>query len=109
MKGDRKVKEIILTLVERTVREYQPEKVILFGSYAYGEPTRDSDIDFLVVAEGRLSAGEAYGMRRDFYKDYSVSVQLVCMSREEFEETRDIVGGIAYPAAKYGETLYEKP
>jgi predicted nucleotidyltransferase len=31
------------------VREFQPEKIILFGSYAYGNPTWDSDVDLLVV------------------------------------------------------------
>jgi len=29
----------------------QPEKIILFGSYAYGEPQKDSDIDLLVVTQ----------------------------------------------------------
>jgi predicted nucleotidyltransferase len=31
------------------VQEFQPERVILFGSYAYGTPTPDSDVDLLVV------------------------------------------------------------
>lgn len=31
------------------VREFEPLKVILFGSYAYGTPTEDSDVDLLVV------------------------------------------------------------
>lgn len=35
-------------ILER-LKPLQPEKVILFGSYAYGEPTKDSDIDLLVV------------------------------------------------------------
>ena len=35
-------------IIER-LKPLQPEKVILFGSYAYGEPTKDSDIDLLVV------------------------------------------------------------
>lgn len=35
--------------VQRLVREYQPRQVILFGSYAYGSPTADSDVDLLVV------------------------------------------------------------
>ena len=30
-------------------REFSPEKIILFGSYAYGKPTSDSDVDLLVV------------------------------------------------------------
>jgi predicted nucleotidyltransferase len=39
----------ILTLSERIAREFQPELIILFGSYAYGTPRDDSDIDILVV------------------------------------------------------------
>ena len=30
-------------------RQFRPEKIILFGSYAYGKPTEDSDVDMLVV------------------------------------------------------------
>lgn len=30
-------------------REFKPEKIILFGSYAYGTPTEDSDVDLMVV------------------------------------------------------------
>lgn len=33
------------------VEQVHPEQVILFGSYAYGEPTRNSDVDLLVIAE----------------------------------------------------------
>lgn len=37
--------------VERIARELNPQKIILFGSYAYGAPTPDSDVDLLVVME----------------------------------------------------------
>ena len=30
-------------------REFKPEKIILFGSYAYGKPTKDSDVDLVVI------------------------------------------------------------
>ena len=33
------------------VEQFHPEQVILFGSYAYGEPTKDSDVDLLVIKE----------------------------------------------------------
>ena len=39
----------ILDLSERIAREFRPERIILFGSYAYGRPTVDSDVDLLVV------------------------------------------------------------
>ena len=36
-------------LSRRIAEEFQPDKIILFGSYAYGVPTKDSDVDILVV------------------------------------------------------------
>jgi len=36
-------------LCNRIVQEFQPDRIILFGSYAYGNPTPDSDVDILVV------------------------------------------------------------
>ena len=38
----------IPVIIER-LKQTQPEKIILFGSYAYGEPSEDSDLDILVV------------------------------------------------------------
>jgi hypothetical protein len=43
------------------------------------------------------------------FRDAPLPVQVITMSEEEFEETRDVIGGIAYPAAKYGKVIYEKP
>lgn len=34
---------------QEVVDKFQPEKIVLFGSYAYGEPSQDSDVDLLVV------------------------------------------------------------
>jgi len=42
-------KEIVNRIVEKIKMQYQPEKIILFGSYAWGNPTKDSDIDLLIV------------------------------------------------------------
>ena len=39
----------IADLSERIARQFQPERIILFGSYAYGQPRPDSDVDLLVV------------------------------------------------------------
>ena len=39
----------INAFVKRMVDEFHPRRVVLFGSYAYGEPTADSDVDLLVV------------------------------------------------------------
>jgi uncharacterized protein len=41
--------EDIKNLTARIAREFQPDRIILFGSYAYGRPDNDSDVDILVV------------------------------------------------------------
>lgn len=40
-------------IVRRIVEEYHPLKVILYGSYAYGTPDADSDIDMLIIKDTR--------------------------------------------------------
>jgi len=49
---------ILDEMVRRLVAELQPEQIILFGSYAWGEPNEDSDIDLFVIVpdndEGRI-------------------------------------------------------
>ena len=65
--------EDIERLVRRIAEEFHPQKIILFGSYARGKPTPDSDVDLLVIlpfeghsaykaAEIRLEVGGAFPM-----------------------------------------------
>lgn len=44
--------------VQRIVEELKPEKIILFGSYAYGNPTPHSDVDLLIVMKTTASLKE---------------------------------------------------
>jgi predicted nucleotidyltransferase len=46
--------------VQRIVEELHPEKIVLFGSYANGNPTPDSDVDLLVIMETDLSSSQRY-------------------------------------------------
>ncbi len=48
----------IHTTCDDIVREFAPRQVILFGSYAYGTPTEESDVDMLVVMETQQQASE---------------------------------------------------
>jgi len=51
MVRDKKIRKLISEIVEKIRKEYEPEKIILFGSYAYGKPTEDSDIDLFIIKE----------------------------------------------------------
>jgi predicted nucleotidyltransferase len=46
--------------IQRIVERLAPEKIILFGSYAYGSPTPDSDVDLLIILETTASVKERY-------------------------------------------------
>jgi predicted nucleotidyltransferase len=54
MKMKKEVKIIVSEIVEKLKREYKPLKIILFGSYAYGNPTEDSDIDLLILPNCKI-------------------------------------------------------
>jgi uncharacterized protein len=49
IKGTKIVRENIVQFIRDTVTEFKPEKIILFGSYVYGNPQNDSDVDLLVI------------------------------------------------------------
>ena len=51
MTGSPDIKNTIKRIVQKLIAEYAPRKVILFGSYAYGSPGPDSDIDLLIIKE----------------------------------------------------------
>lgn len=51
MAGLRDGRRVIRQMLKKLVAEYAPQKVILFGSYARGEPGPDSDIDLLIIKE----------------------------------------------------------
>jgi len=47
------IEEKINEFVDKIAKKFKPEKIILFGSYGYGNPNKDSDIDMLVVISSR--------------------------------------------------------
>jgi len=45
----KEVRRTLSEIVEKLKSEYKPQKIILFGSYAYGNPREDSDLDLLIL------------------------------------------------------------
>ncbi len=53
-------RKLVNNLVLRLKQDYDPEQIILFGSYAYGNPTDESDIDLLIIKETKESVLECW-------------------------------------------------
>lgn len=109
--GDRKVRQYIKDLCEQIVRVADPLKIILFGSYAYGTPTEDSDIDLLVIMPFECSSHQqAVNIRRQIAApmplDLLVRTPEFVARRIEMEDffMRDIVeqGKVIYEADDAG-------
>ncbi len=96
-------------VVRRVLTVARPDRIILFGSAATGQMTRDSDIDLLVVEPEPANARDRSVKIRRALGDVQYPVDVVVISSERFEQTKNIIGGIAYPANKYGRVLYEAP
>ncbi|MDD5139132.1 MAG: nucleotidyltransferase domain-containing protein [Verrucomicrobiales bacterium] len=68
----------IKTFCNAVAKQFRPQKIVLFGSYAYGKPTEDSDVDLLVVMNrtrrrgGRMSLQIRHAVPRDFPMDLLV-------------------------------------
>lgn len=98
----------IQSFVDQIVERFKPQKVLLFGSYASGTPTSDSDLDLLVVMLAPPKWEHALLIKSELQRRFPAPLQIIFMKGEEFEETKDVVGGIAYPASHAGRVLYEQ-
>jgi len=53
----KKYQKEIKKITQQIVKNYKPEKIILFGSFAYGKPKENSDVDLLVIKKTRKKFG----------------------------------------------------
>ncbi|MFH1738618.1 MAG: nucleotidyltransferase domain-containing protein [bacterium] len=100
-------KKLIDEIVRRILSVAAPDRIILFGSAATGAMTRDSDIDLLIVETFPQNTRERSVHIRSVLRGLGYPIDIIVISTERFEETKDIIGGIAYPANKYGRVIYE--
>jgi len=98
---------LLQEMVRRILTVARPDKIILFGSAARGEMTKDSDIDLLVVEPAFESNVHRSNELRAALGDVGWPVDVIMMRTARFEETKRYIGGLAYPANKYGRVIYE--
>jgi len=99
--------ELLDEIVARLTAVARPVRVIVFGSAATDSGTADSDIDLLIVldevGDARL---ESVRLRRAL-RGFGMPLDAIGMRTDRFEETKNVGGGIAYPANRYGKVIYE--
>ena len=85
----------------------QPARVILFGSYARGSADKDSDLDLLVVEETLDDKATEYLRLREALGILPTGVDLLLLSRHDFERRSQVKGTMAWRARQEGKVLYD--
>lgn len=100
--------EQIEKILKRIVNRYKPDKVVLFGSYAHGNPTEDSDLDLLVVRSSNLPRYKrAREIRKYLWGITDVPKDIIVYTPEEIDDWKGVEEAFITNIMKKGKILYE--
>jgi predicted nucleotidyltransferase len=86
-----------------------PERIILFGSYGYGKPDRDSDIDLLIIKEDVESKRMEVVKIRKILRGLKRPFDIIVTTPEEFEfYSKEWINSVFAEAKKRGMVVYER-
>lgn len=107
---ERKIDKILNEIVKKLQREYKPLKIILYGSYAYGTPNIDSDIDLLILKNtSERSVDRFVKVKKIIYNPKrKIPVSPLIYSPDEVKERLRIGDDFIREILNKGVTLYEK-
>jgi predicted nucleotidyltransferase len=94
-------------IIKRILGVAEVQRIILFGSAATEEMSKDSDIDLLVLEPAPGDTRQESVRIRQAMRGLGYPFDIIVMAAERFEESKNVVGGVAYPANKYGRVIYE--
>jgi predicted nucleotidyltransferase len=88
------------------LRQLNPERIILFGSYGYGNPDENSDLDICVISDSNIPKPERKKKIRYLLKGISIPKDILAPSVEEYEFYRKEVGSVYMEIDKKGKILW---
>ena len=108
MVASREIQEIVRVILERLVQEYAPERVILFGSYAHGDPRPDSDIDLLIITKTSERFIDRWVTVRGLLSDSrrTVPLETIVLTPEEIAARLAVGDQFLAEIMEKGEVLY---
>ena len=99
--------ELLNEVVRRLVAEFQPEQIILFGSYAWGMPTEDSDVDlFVVVTDSKETPYRREVRAHRCLQRMGFAKDILVRTRAEADRYRDVLASLEHRVFEEGKILY---
>jgi predicted nucleotidyltransferase len=104
-----KVTETLLAeMTQRIVKAFHPDKVILFGSYAYGVPHTDSDVDILVIMASEETMTQRIIRVKDVAKVRFLPMDMLVYTPAEIEQRLAIGDFFIREVLEKGKVLYTR-
>jgi uncharacterized protein len=101
-------KDKISEIVNKIASGYNPDKIILFGSYATGTPNENSDLDLFVIKDTDLPRPQrAVQVRRMIY-GAMIPIDLIVYTPKEVEELKGKKYSFVSEVLNTGKVLYER-
>ncbi len=98
----------IRAVVKQITDQFQPDQVILFGSYAYGKPRPDSDVDLLVVMDTLLKNSEQAAQIACAI-EYHFGLDLLVRTPQQLTERQKLGDFFIQEVIERGKVLYARP
>ena len=102
-------KSLINTILKRLIENLDVVKVILFGSYVYGKPSKDSDLDLLIIVNTKERGIKRYAMVSELLEPRKIPMDIIVKTPEELKHRTKMFDPFIRNILKTGKVLYEKP
>jgi len=87
---------------------FHPERIILFGSYASGTASDDSDVDLLIIGNDRRPKPQRSAPIYSFLRNYPFSKDIIVHTPQEVEDYKGFPSSLIHHALEEGIVLYER-
>ena len=104
MKHQKEIKKI----TDQIVKKYKPEKIILFGSYAWGKPTEDSDVDLFIVKETKEARTKRHLKVDRMLLDRTTPIDILVYTPQEVKGRLSLGDFFVKDIIQKGKTIYAK-
>jgi predicted nucleotidyltransferase len=98
--------ELIQEIKNRIISGVHPDKIILFGSYAYGNPTTESDLDLLVIMPSEEPMHSRVTRIRKLVRDIHIPKDIIVYTPQEVEKWKDASVAFITSIIRKGKVIY---
>jgi predicted nucleotidyltransferase len=99
-------RKTINDFITRIVDDVKPERIVLFGSYAYGKPTSDSDLDLIIIKQTDQPFNKRAKQIRQIFWGSGLPVDILVYTPDEYKQLKDDPFSLPYQANQEGIVLY---